>query len=154
MWIRMPGSLGFLFARTSSQKILQLNHQLLLFVDCMYKTDAHKIKSLCIDIINGVTPTNTTFYMAFCFLSSKTTDDYKWLLKTIKDYCIITMTQISRSHCHRIRWGPWCWSALSFIRSLQHIFYVYGTSTQKIIVVNCKPWIDDEDELVVSTGRE
>ena len=68
------------FAKTSSQKILKLNYEVLL-MDCTYKTNTYRMP-LC--IISGVTPMNTIFYTGFCFLSSKTTENYIWLLKMLK----------------------------------------------------------------------
>ena len=51
-------------------------------MDCTYKTNAYGMP-LC--IINGVTALNTTFYVAFCFLSAEKTADYDWLLAALKE---------------------------------------------------------------------
>ena len=72
------------FSRSSSQKILKWNHEVLL-MDCTYKTNAYGMP-LC--IINGVTALNTTFYVAFCFLSGEKTADYDWLLAALKELYI------------------------------------------------------------------
>lgn len=50
-------------------------------MDCIYKTTVYKIP-LC--IITGVTPLNTTYYVAFAFISAETVDDYCWVLGAIK----------------------------------------------------------------------
>ncbi len=59
------------FAKTTSQKMLKLNYEVLL-IDCTYKTNVHKTP-LC--LITGVMPLNTTYYVAFVFLSAETVDD-------------------------------------------------------------------------------
>ena len=69
------------FAKTSSQKVLRLNYEVLL-IDSTYKTNAYRML-LC--IISGVTPLNTTFYIRFCFLSLETAEDYTWLLQKLKE---------------------------------------------------------------------
>ncbi len=61
------------FAKTTSQKVLKLNYEVLL-MDYIYKTNLYKMP-LC--IITGVTPLNTNYYIAFDFLSAKTVDDYR-----------------------------------------------------------------------------
>lgn len=73
------------FAKTLSQKVLRLNYEVML-IDCTYKTNAYRIL-LC--IISGVTALNTTFYIAFCFLSEETTKDYGWLLERLKELYIL-----------------------------------------------------------------
>ena len=36
-------------------------------------------------IISGVTPLNTSYYVAFAFVSKETYEVYKWLLECVKD---------------------------------------------------------------------
>ena len=50
-------------------------------MDYIYKTNVYKMP-LC--IITGVTPLNTTYYVAFAFLSAETVDDYRWVLGAVK----------------------------------------------------------------------
>ncbi len=59
-------------AKTTSAKVLKLNYKVLL-MDCTYKINVYKMR-LC--IITGVTPLNTSYYVAFAFPSAKTVDDY------------------------------------------------------------------------------
>lgn len=59
------------FTKITSQKVLKLNYKVLL-IDYIYKTNVYKIP---LYIIIGVTPLNTTYYIIFTFLSSKTVDD-------------------------------------------------------------------------------
>ncbi len=68
------------FAKITSQKVLKLNYEVLL-MDCTYKTNVYKMP-LC--IITGVAPLNTTYYVAFAFLSSETVDDYRWVFGAVK----------------------------------------------------------------------
>ena len=50
-------------------------------MDYIYKTNLYKM-SLC--VIKGVTPLNTTYYVAFALISAKTVDDYCWVLGAVK----------------------------------------------------------------------
>ncbi len=67
-------------AKTTSEKVLKLNYKVFL-MDCTYNINVYKMP-LC--IITGVTPLNTTYYVAFAFLSAKTGDDYCWDLGDVK----------------------------------------------------------------------
>lgn len=69
------------FAMVSFQKILKYNYEVLL-IDATYKTNKYKMPLI---IISGVTPLNTSYYVAFAFDSKETLEVYKWLLKCIKD---------------------------------------------------------------------
>jgi transposase-like protein len=51
-----------------------------LIIDCTYKTNKYGMP-LC--IIFGVTALNTTFYVAFAFISSEHSDSYMWILERI-----------------------------------------------------------------------
>ena len=68
------------FAKTTFQKLLKLNYEVLLR-DCKYKTNLYKMP-LC--IITRVTPLNTTYYVAFAFLSAGTVDNYRSVLDAVK----------------------------------------------------------------------
>ena len=49
-------------------------------MDCIYKTNVHKIP-IC--IIAEITPLNTTYYVAFVFPSAETVDDYCGVLGAV-----------------------------------------------------------------------
>lgn len=68
------------FAKTTSQKVLKLNYEVLL-MDCTYITNVYMMP-LC--IITVFTPLNTLYYIVFAFLSSKIVDDYRWVLGAVK----------------------------------------------------------------------
>ena len=69
------------FAKVSFQKIFKYNHEILL-IDTTYKTNKYKIPLI---IISGITPLNISYYIAFAFVSKKTFEVYRWLLKCVKD---------------------------------------------------------------------
>ena len=64
------------------QKILKYNYKILL-IDATYKTNKYKISLI---IISGVMPLNTSYYIAFAFVSKKTYEVYKWLFECVKDF--------------------------------------------------------------------
>lgn len=67
------------FSKTSSHLMMKDNWEVLL-MNCTYKTNKFKMP-LC--IITGITSLNTTFYVAFCFMSEEHADDYLWLLQQL-----------------------------------------------------------------------
>ncbi len=69
------------FAKVFFQKILKYNYEVLL-IDATYKTNKYTMPLI---IISGVTPLNTSYYIAFAFISKETYEVYKWLLECIKD---------------------------------------------------------------------
>ena len=64
--------LSLFFCKASSQKILAVNYEVLI-MDCTYKTNKYKHPLM---VITGVIALNTTFYVAFCFMSSEFSEDY------------------------------------------------------------------------------
>lgn len=50
----------------------------IFLLDCMYKTNKYKLPLLH---IAGINSSNFSFSVGFCFLSSKTTEDYVWALE-------------------------------------------------------------------------
>lgn len=60
--------------------MLKLNYKILL-MDCIYKTN---IYNMLLYITIRVMFLNTTNYIAFAFLLSKTVDNYHWILDIIK----------------------------------------------------------------------
>lgn len=69
------------FTKILSQKIPKYNHKVLL-LDTTYKTNKYKMFLI---IISGVIPLNTSYYIAFVFISKKTFEIHKWLLECFKD---------------------------------------------------------------------
>ncbi len=65
----------------SSQKILKYNYEVLL-IDVTYKTNKYKILLI---IISRVMPLNTSYYIAFTFISKEIYEIYNWLFEYIKD---------------------------------------------------------------------
>ena len=51
-------------------------------IDETYKTNNYKMPLI---IISGVTPLNTSYYVAFAFVSEETYEVYKWLLECVKN---------------------------------------------------------------------
>ncbi len=80
------------FAKTTSQKVLKFNYEVLL-MDCIYKTNVYKMP-LC--IITGVTPLNTTYYVAFAVLSAETVDIIigSWLLSRNCSFLIFRIQKL------------------------------------------------------------
>lgn len=64
----------------ASFDLIRSNPQVLL-MDCTYKTNQYKLPLL---IITGITPLNSTFYVAFSFLEHKKEPDYTFLLKALQ----------------------------------------------------------------------
>lgn len=56
------------------------DHWETLVIDCTYKTNKFKMP-LC--IVTGTTSLNTSFYVAFCFMTEEYSDDYLWLLQQL-----------------------------------------------------------------------
>lgn len=69
------------FSRVSSMKILKSNFEVLV-MDCTYKTNRFKMPLL---VITGQTGINTTFYVAFVFISHEDETSYKWALMALQD---------------------------------------------------------------------
>ena len=131
------------FAKTSSQRILRLNYEVLL-MDCTYKTNTYRLL-LC--IVSDVTPLNTIFYIDFCFMFSEFTQDYAWLLQMIIELyelldipnLIVIITDAEKRLIAAI---PSTYGAAgpNHLLCLWHI--------NKNIVVHCKKWYQtDEDWL-------
>ena len=125
------------FAKVSSQKILKYNHEVLL-IDATYKTNKYKMPLI---IISGVTPLNTSYYVAFAFVSKETFEVYKWLLECVKDLyeyldipdpdVILTDAQNSLIQAITI-----VYPLASHLLCLWHI--------NKNVVVHCKKCFDNE----------
>ena len=71
---------GLFFCRKSSQRILELNSEVLI-LDATYKTNRFNMPLL---VITGVTCLNTSFYAAFAFMKSEHTPEYTWVLQQLK----------------------------------------------------------------------
>jgi MULE transposase domain len=68
------------FAHPDSLLLFKLYPDILL-MDCIYKTNCFKIPLLNIISSTGL---NTTFFIAFVFLSQETTSDYEWAMQILK----------------------------------------------------------------------
>jgi MULE transposase domain len=68
------------FAHPDSLLLLK-SHPDVLLMDCTYKTNRFKIPLLN---IVGSTGLNTTFFVAFVFLSQETTPNYEWAMQILK----------------------------------------------------------------------
>lgn len=128
------------FARTSSQKILRLNHEVLI-MECTYKTNAYRMH-LC--IINGVIPLNTTFYVVFCFLSGEKTADYSWLclaLEGLHQSLDIPNPKVIITDAEN---GLIAAIPLTFGSTVQHLLCLWHIN--KNVVINCKKWFINDPE--------
>jgi hypothetical protein len=67
------------FCHTRSVELLCSYHYI-LFLDCTYKTNRYKMPLLH---ITGITGTNKSFSLAFCFLRKETQDYYEWALQNL-----------------------------------------------------------------------
>lgn len=68
------------FAKVSFQKILKYDYEVLL-IDAMYKTNKYKMPLI---IISRVMPLNTSYYIAFAFVSKETYKVHKGLFECVK----------------------------------------------------------------------
>ena len=127
------------FAKTSSQDITKLNPEVYL-LDCAYKTNQYRMP-LC--IITGVTPLNTNFYVAFCFLTKEGVEDYQWMLQQLRRLCdetdvpdpIVVVTDNEKSLIAAL---PRVFPTTRHLLCLWHI--------NKNVWTNCKAWFDGDDE--------
>ena len=71
------------FVKIFFQNITKMNSKI-YFIDCIYKTNQYRL-FLC--IIIDVTFLNIIFYVAFCFLSKKNTNNYEWMLQQLREVC-------------------------------------------------------------------
>lgn len=127
------------FAKTSAQKILKLNYEVLL-MDCTYKTNVYRMP-LC--ILNGVTGLNTTFYVGFCFLTKEGCEDYVWVLNCYKNLIESIdvpdpTVYITDSESGLIPAIPHVFPQKKHLLCLWHI--------NKNVLINCRPWFEGEDE--------
>ncbi|EED12566.1 conserved hypothetical protein [Talaromyces stipitatus ATCC 10500] len=80
----------FMFAHPESiQYANQFNRVFIL--DCTYKTNRYEMPLLH---IIGVSPSNTTFSVAFCFMQNEQEESYKWALKTFFSWLESPMFQL------------------------------------------------------------
>ena len=127
------------FAKTISQKVLRLNYEVML-MDCTYKTNTYCMP-LC--IISGVIALNTTFYIAFCFLSEETTEDYGWLLERLKELYILLdildlTVVVTDAETSLIAAIPIVFIGIKYLLCIWHI--------NKNIVVHCKKWYQHDED--------
>jgi hypothetical protein len=70
--------LFFMFAHPESIKYANLYNRVFV-LDCTYKTNRYRMPLLH---IIGVSPSNSTFSVAFCFMQNEQEESYIWALKT------------------------------------------------------------------------
>jgi hypothetical protein len=68
----------FMFAHPKSIQYANLYNRVFV-LDCTYKTNRYGMPLLH---IIGISPSNTTFSIAFCFMQNEQEESYKWALKT------------------------------------------------------------------------
>jgi hypothetical protein len=68
----------FMFAHPESIRYANRYNRVFI-LDCTYKTNRYSMPLLH---IIGVSPSNTTFSIAFCFMQNEQEESYKWALKT------------------------------------------------------------------------
>ena len=123
------------FARKSSQELLKINHEVLI-LDATYKTNRYRLPLL---IVTGVTALNTSFYAAFAFMSSETTEDYLWVIKQlgelykqlqIPDLCVLlTDCQLALIKA--------CWTVFPEADTLLCIWHI-----DKNVETHCRKYFD------------
>jgi len=69
------------FCRTTSQKILRLNPEVLI-IDATYKTNRYRLPLV---IITGVTALNTSFYVGMAFIDGESIPNYEWVLEQLRE---------------------------------------------------------------------
>jgi hypothetical protein len=78
------------FFKESSQKILKVNYEVLI-INCTYKTNKYKMFLM---IIFDQIALHKIFYVAFCFMTKEKQNDYVWVMKQLKDLCIVILLKI------------------------------------------------------------
>ena len=125
------------FARMSSQKILKYNYEVLL-INATYKTNKYKMPLI---IISGVTLLNTSYYVAFAFVSKETYEVYKWLLECVKDlyeYLDIPDPNVILTDAQ----NSLIWAISIAYPLASHLFCLWHIN--KNVVFHCKKWFDNK----------
>lgn len=125
------------FVKVSSQKILKYNHEVLL-INATYKTTKYKMPLI---IISGVMPLNTSYYVAFVFVSKETFKVYKWLLECVKDlyeYLDIPDLDVILTDAQ----NSLIWAITIVYLLVSHLLCLWHIN--KNVVVHCKKWFDNE----------
>lgn len=126
------------FSRRSSQKILELNPEILV-MNCTYKTNRYRMPLL---VITGQTGLNTTFYVAFAFMDSEFTGCYQWVLQELKKiyenkglaYPTVIVTNCERALANAIH--------LEFPIA-RHLFCIWHINNN--VLTNCKRQFDTKE---------
>ena len=129
------------FSKESSQQILSVNHEVLL-MNCTYKTNKYRLPLL---VICGVTAINTTFYVAFCFLSSEYTEDYVWMLRQLRglyENLHIPPPKVAVTDREQALISAlWVvYPEVTLVLCLWHV--------QKSVLKNCKPYFATEEQWI------
>lgn len=72
----------YLFFIDKPSKNMLLHHGEILILDCTYNTIRFHMP---LAILTGVTGLNSSFYCEMCFMKGEKEEDYKWLIRSIKD---------------------------------------------------------------------
>jgi hypothetical protein len=81
-WAEIGGRLQSLFFASQDQIKLMRSYPDLVLIDATYKTNRYNMPLLH---FSGVTPINTYFSAAFCFMSGEGEDDYMWSVEQFRD---------------------------------------------------------------------
>jgi hypothetical protein len=68
------------FVKMSSEILLKINYEVLI-MNCTYKTNRYKLSLL---IISEQIAMHINFYVTFCFMQTKITTDYSWILQQLR----------------------------------------------------------------------
>lgn len=79
----------FMFAHPKSIRYAN-KYSRVFILDCTYKTNRYEMPLLH---IIGVSPSNTTFSVGFCFMQNEQEESYKWALKTFFSWLEPTISQ-------------------------------------------------------------
>ena len=127
------------FSHQSSQALLKEYHEV-IFLDATYKTNRYNMPLL---VITGSTATNSTFYIAFCFLKSCFIDDYAWALTNLdalyieldlpKFLCAITDADPAQAHAIE-----------DLFPNANRIYCLWHTNRN--VTTNCKKYFETNEQ--------
>ena len=127
------------FARKSSQELLKINYEVLI-LDATYKTNRYKLPLL---VITGVTALNTSFYAAFAFMSSESTEDYLWVIEQLRElyqHLDIPDPSVLLTDC-QLALIRACWTVFPKADALLCIWHI-----DKNVETHCRQYFDTMDD--------
>ena len=105
-------------------------------MNCTYKTNRYRMPLF---VITGQTGLNTTFYVAFAFMTSEHTEDYQWVLQQLKklyNKLSLAFPLVMATDCEK---GLIAAIKLEFPETA-HVFCIWHIN--KNVLTNCKKKFD------------